>query len=345
MAIKQIPLDDIVDNPFQPRTDFDQTKLQSLADEMKAEGFWSGTLQGRRTKNGKIELVFGHRRVRALKLMQAETVPIEIVDLTDAQMALRSLEENLQREGLSDLEKSDGVKQAVEIERARLRNDGKSESHAIEKVASRLGLGVEWVRTLCEISATIVGKNRELVEAGYITAKTAHLAKAWGGDAYVKTLAEQGKEAAKKTSVVSKPTEHTVAGMKKAVREASESVQDKLKASIIAGEVTTPAEAVQKGRRLAAERTRRNKLPPEDLETVIVGWTHRFEDWTQQLKEVVPYMEYIDGKPEIATPFRAAVKEFIATAKDLLEVEPAVPRSVGRGQTSAIASKRRRLIS
>src|SRR4030095_544414 len=118
MAIKQIPLDEIIDNPFQPRKEFDRDSLQSLADEMKAEGFWSGTLQGRRTKTGKVELVFGHRRVRALKMLKTETVPIEIVDLTDAQMALRSLEENLQREGLSDLERADGVKAALAVPRS-----------------------------------------------------------------------------------------------------------------------------------------------------------------------------------------------------------------------------------
>src|SRR4029434_303669 len=121
MATKQIAIDDISDNPFQPRSTFDPEALQSLADEMKAEGVWSGTLQGRRTDNGTVELVFGHRRLRALKLLKAETVPIEIVDLTDAQMALRSLEENLQREGLTDLEKADAVKRAVEIEAEELK--------------------------------------------------------------------------------------------------------------------------------------------------------------------------------------------------------------------------------
>ena len=66
-----IPLDQIVDNPFNARTTFDQAALQSLADEMKAEGAWNITLQGRRTGNGTIELVFGHRRVRAFRLRAA----------------------------------------------------------------------------------------------------------------------------------------------------------------------------------------------------------------------------------------------------------------------------------
>jgi ParB/RepB/Spo0J family partition protein len=333
MAIKQIPLNEIVDNPFQPRKEFDRDSLQSLADEMKAEGFWSGTLQGRRTKTGKVELVFGHRRVRALKMLKTETVPIEIVDLTDAQMALRGLEENLQREGLTDLEKADGVKAAVDIEKQALRAAGRNESHAIPQVSKRLGLDQSWVTKLCLISGSLDHKNRELVEAGHLSAKTAFLAQEWGGNAYVKTLVKQSKEAMKEDSEILKPTEHTVQGMKRIVREAPEAVQEKLKAAIIEGEVTTPAEAAQKGRRLAAERTKRNKQPPEDLKVVVVGWTHRFEDWTKQLKEIAPYMEYVEEAPRIAEDFRTAVKDFIAAAEELLEVEP-TSSSVGRGQTS-----------
>lgn len=345
MATKQIPLDEIVDNPFQPRTAFDKEALRSLADEIKAEGFWSGSLQGRRTKNGKVELVFGHRRLRALRMLKTETVSVEIVDLTDAQMALRSLEENLQREGLTDLEKADAVKRAVEIERAELKAANKSESHAAQHIADRLGLGISWVNTLGQISATVVAKNREVVEKEYISAKTAFLAKNWGGDEYVQTLAKQGKKAVEHEEGT-KPSENTVAAMKKVVREAPEAVQGKLKSLIFEGEITTPKEAEQKARRLAAERTKRNKRSPEDLETFLVGWTHRFKDWTQELTQLDPYLEYLDEVPAaILTPFLSARDRFLSATDTLREAGPAStsPRHVGRGQTSAVASRRKRL--
>lgn len=313
----QIPLDKIIDNPFQPRTTFDPAALQSLADEMKVEGFWAGALQGRRTKTGKVELVFGHRRLRALRLLKTSTVAVEIVDLTDAQMALRSLEENLQREGLTDLEKADAVKRAVEIAQAELRAAGKNDSHAAHQVADRLGLSVQWVSQLCKISSSMLEENRKAILAKHVTAQTALEAKEWGGNEYLRTLARQGKEAAT-TGEVPKPTHMTVKAMRKAVNEAPEPVREKLKAAIVKGEVTTPTEAEQKGRRLAAERTKRNKLPPEDLRTVIVGWTHRLEEWDDQMKDVVPYMDYIDEVPELAKAFRASLKHFIATAQKLL---------------------------
>src|SRR5262245_25535312 len=104
MPLKHVPLSDIVPNPFQSRSTFDEADVRSLADEIQAEGLWNTVFQARRNGHGKFELVYGHRRMAALRLLKYKTVPIEVVDLTDAQMALRSLEENLQRQGLTDLE-------------------------------------------------------------------------------------------------------------------------------------------------------------------------------------------------------------------------------------------------
>lgn len=329
-----ISLDKIVDNPFQSRTTYDRDSIRSLADEMKAEGIWSTVLQGRRTKTGKVELVFGHRRLRALRLLSVQTVPIEIVDLSDAQMALRSLEENLQREGLTDLEKADAVKRAVDVAKAELRPTGESDAHVVNEVAQRLGLSRQWVHTLCKISSSMHDKNRDQISARHITGQTALAAKEWGGDAYVKTLARQGKDAAT-TGDVPKPTHMTVQAMKKVVNAAPEPVREKLKAAIIEGDVTTPAEAETKGRRLAAERTKRTRPLPPDLETAIVGWTRRYKDWAEQLKrELIPYLSYVeDLDVRIANPFQLAQRAFMETAQEAMVVEskPAAPRPV-KGQ-------------
>ena len=182
-------------------------------------------------------------------------------------------------------------------------------------------------------------KNRKPIEAGYLTAQTALAAKKWGGDDYVTTLAEQGKAAAK-TGEVPKPTHMTVQAMAKTVKQAPDAVQEKLKAAIVAGEVTTPGEAEQKGRRLAAERTKRNKLPPPDLHEVIIDWTHRIKDWDDEMAQVAPYMEYLEEAPAIAGRFRAALTHFILTAQQLLESAPAAPRSVGRGQSTGVKLSR-----
>lgn len=307
---KNIPLSEIVDNPFQPRTEFDKESLRSLADEIKAEGFWGVSLQGRR-KNGHIELVFGHRRLRALKMLKAPSVPIEIVDLTDADMALRSLEENLQREGLADLDKADAVKKAVEITEAELRAANKNESHAKTLIAQRLGLSVAWVHELCEISSGIPEEKRAPVRAGLLSAVTAHRARKWGGDAYVKTLTRQAKEG-------SKPSQTTVDRMRAAVSKVPEPVREKVKEEVITGKLTEPKQVEPRARVLSAQHTRRQKEPPPDLKEVIVSWTHRLKDWEKEMRDVEPYMSYVEEVPAIAERFRDALKQLMKTAEKLL---------------------------
>jgi len=311
---RDVPLNEIVDNPFQPRSEFDATAIRSLADEIKAEGFWNGTLQGRRNARGQVELVFGHRRLRALKLLKVPSARVEILDLTDAQMSLRALAENLQREGLTDLEKSDAVKRTVEIERARRKANGEPERGAIQVVADRLGLAAEWVGTLCNISLSMDRKERDVIEAGHLTAKTAHAAKQWGGSEYVQTLARQGKDRTR-----SKPTHTTVAAMRSAVNAAPEPIREKLKEEVVAGKLERPDQVEARARRLASDRVRREKEPPPDLRVVILDWTDELKGWNTKLKTVAPYMDYVDEVPSIANRFRGALEQLIDTAKELLK--------------------------
>ena len=315
---KDVPLSEVVDNPYQPRQVFDPAAIKSLADEIAAEGFWNGTLQGRRNARGRIELVFGHRRLRALRLLKTSSARIEILDLTDAQMAMRSLEENLQREGLADFEKADAVRQAVELEKQRRKDNGEPERGAIDTVAKRLGLAPQWVSELCQISEAIASEEREGIN-GAITAKTASDAKKWGGKRYVKTLVRQAKDAAKEDAKVSKPTEHTVAKMKKAVMAAPEDDRPKLEAAVFEGKYVTPAQVESAARRLKSNGVKREKAVPPDLRVVITDWTHDLRDWEKKLADVLPYMDYVDEAPRIAESFRGALEKLIATANKILK--------------------------
>jgi len=319
---KDVPLSEIVDNPFQPRKDFEPGTIRSLADEIKAEGFWNGNLQGRRNARGRIELVFGHRRLRALKLLQKQggqdSVRVEILDLSDAQMALRALEENLQREGLNDFEKADAVKQAIDLERQRRKDKKEPERGATEFIAQRLGLDHGWVSKQCQISVSIDTDDRTLID-GMISAKTAYLAKQWGKKRYLRTLVRQARAATKSDSDVSKPTENTVAAMKRAVSKAPESVRQKLEDKIFDGDLLTSAQVDASARSMMAEKARRRKTPPPDLQVVVVGMTHDLEAWTEKLKAVAPYMDYVEEVPPIAEKFRHALTDLINAAKDILK--------------------------
>src|SRR5262245_26794202 len=313
MVAKDVLLTEIVDNPFQSRTIYDPEAIRSLAEDIKAEGFWS-PLQGRRNGDGKIELVFGHRRIRALRLLKIPSVLVDILPLTDEQMALRSLEENLQREGLTDFEKADAVHRLVEIEKQQRKKSGKPERGAIQIVVDRLGFARSWVSELCEISERLASKeDRSIVKEGEIAEQTASQAKQWGGETYLKTVARQGKQASKGGTL--KPTHETVRAMKKAVADAPEPIREKLKKEIFSGKLTLPSKVEERARRLMTERIRRTKEPPPDLRAVIIGWTRELMAWSEKMAQVAPYMDYVEEVPDIAEPFYAALRQLIATAR------------------------------
>lgn len=94
-----------VDNPFQPRSEYDKAGLFELAESMIQHGF-VGRLLGRPVVPtgeavGRVELAYGHRRIRAARIAKLETVPVELRFLSDRDMAELGLLENLQREDLT----------------------------------------------------------------------------------------------------------------------------------------------------------------------------------------------------------------------------------------------------
>ena len=201
-----------------------------------------------------------------------------------------------------------------------MRTAGKSESHAVQHVAKLLGVSVQRVSELSQISSSMDEENRRLIQDGQntvITAKTALVAKSWGGAAYLETLAKQGKQAATDGSI-SRPTHMTVAAMKKVVSDAPELVREKLKAAIVKGDVVTAVEAEQKGRRLAAERAKHEPLPAIDILAVAVGFRDRFQDWNQKMLEILPFMDVVEDVPAIANDFYTAIAQFSETLNQFL---------------------------
>ena len=103
-----VPVKDILPNPWQARKKMDRESIRALAEEIKASGLWPGSLRGR-MKGSHVELCYGHRRLAALKVLGWDKAEVEVDELTDEEMALQSLAENFQREGLSDIEKANLV--------------------------------------------------------------------------------------------------------------------------------------------------------------------------------------------------------------------------------------------
>ncbi|MEA1961546.1 MAG: nucleoid occlusion protein [Bacillota bacterium] len=102
--IIEIPLDDIVRNPYQPRVEFDQKELKELADSIVAYGVIQPIIVRRATEG--FQLIAGERRFRACKLIGNKNIPAIIQDMDDEQAAGVSLIENLQRKELNYFEEA-----------------------------------------------------------------------------------------------------------------------------------------------------------------------------------------------------------------------------------------------
>lgn len=113
MAIEQIDLELIHDNPYQARSTYHRQDIDDLAHSIKTHGLLQ-VPPGRR-KDGNVELGFGHLRKRAfVKLAKKEPekfgkMPVDIRDLSDEQMAIFALEENLKRRDITPLETARAV--------------------------------------------------------------------------------------------------------------------------------------------------------------------------------------------------------------------------------------------
>jgi len=101
--VRNIPLEDIEVNPFQPRADFDEQSLQELAESIGTHGVIQ-PITVRLLSDKKFQLIAGERRLKAAKMAGQETVPAYLRKADDQEMLEISLIENIQRENLNAME-------------------------------------------------------------------------------------------------------------------------------------------------------------------------------------------------------------------------------------------------
>ncbi len=122
-SIFWIEVEKVVPNPFQPRREFDQGKLQELADSIRMYGVLQPLVVTRREiigENGSFtteyELIAGERRLRASKLAGLLQVPVIIRSGEESQLMKLELAiiENLQREDLNAVDRALAFKQLAD---------------------------------------------------------------------------------------------------------------------------------------------------------------------------------------------------------------------------------------
>jgi ParB family transcriptional regulator, chromosome partitioning protein len=95
----ELPIAAIAPNPYQPRMEVPLESLETLIDSIRRHGVMEPILV--RPKAAGYELVAGQRRLLAAKEAGLSSIPAVVQDLTDEQVLVLSLVENLQREDLN----------------------------------------------------------------------------------------------------------------------------------------------------------------------------------------------------------------------------------------------------
>ena len=126
---RDLPLSVLTESQTNPRRIFEESALKELAASIRSQGVLSPLLVRPLTERT-FEIVAGARRYRAAHLAEAETVPVRIVNLTDAEALEAQLIENLQRRDVHPLEEAQGFRALLNLDEPR---------YSIEQIAAKTG--------------------------------------------------------------------------------------------------------------------------------------------------------------------------------------------------------------
>lgn len=99
-------------NAFQPRTHYDETKLEELKASIREKGVLQPILV--RAKGEGYEVIAGERRLKAARALNMLEVPVIIKDVTDQEALVLALVENIQREELNPIEEAEAYRRLIE---------------------------------------------------------------------------------------------------------------------------------------------------------------------------------------------------------------------------------------
>lgn len=190
-TVQQVRLADLRESPTNPRQRFHG--LAELAESIRAQGVLQPLVA--RHVGDALELVFGHRRLRAAKLAGLKAVPVVVRELADQEVLEQQLVENLQREDVHELELAEGYRRLLD-----------AGMHA-DQLAERLGVSRASVYAAVKLLDLMEGVRKEFL-AGRLSAAAARaiarvrgerlqlaalrdvqrLAEAHGGDAPVRKV-------------------------------------------------------------------------------------------------------------------------------------------------------------
>jgi ParB family chromosome partitioning protein len=110
-TIVDVEIDEIAENPYQPRTRMSESSLEDLRQSISEKGVLQPVIL--RRKAGRYELVAGARRLRAARLANLRTVPAVVRQVSDSEALEIALVENIQREDLNPLDEARGYRELI----------------------------------------------------------------------------------------------------------------------------------------------------------------------------------------------------------------------------------------
>jgi ParB family chromosome partitioning protein len=126
---RELPLSQLNESKSNPRRMFEDAALKELAASIRSQGVLSPLLVRPLTENG-FEIVAGARRYRAAQMAEISTVPVRIVNLSDAEALAAQLVENLIRAEIHPMEEAEGFARLLALEEPK---------YSIEQIAARVG--------------------------------------------------------------------------------------------------------------------------------------------------------------------------------------------------------------
>ena len=156
-AVTSLPLHKVEPNPDQPRHNFDEEQLLTLADSIREHGILQ-PLAVRAVGEGDYQIIAGERRWRAARIAGLSEVPVVVIEADDKTVMELALVENLQRQDLNPMEEAEGY-------RSLMQEFGMTQEQAAQRVGKSRPAVANALRLL-----NLPEKMLEMVRKGDLTA-------------------------------------------------------------------------------------------------------------------------------------------------------------------------------
>lgn len=155
---EMVAVERIIPNPTQPRTVFDQTALDELADSIRAVGIIQPITV--KPEGDKYIIISGERRWRAACAAGLETVPVFVREVTDQNLHEMALVENIQRQDLNAMEVALSLKRLME-------ECGLTQDKLSERVGKKRSTVANYLRLLNLPAEVQLAVREELISMGH----------------------------------------------------------------------------------------------------------------------------------------------------------------------------------